>query len=461
MATVAPGVEGEGGEEVEEDKGGVTPKESANKLAESEEESGATASHPEVAKTQKPDLATRNTSTTGNVGNVGASAKPVEKLKDVMKILELDSDSKETVIFRPKDDAFDARTISKPGARASKNKRTIPDWGDPTMAASEQKKMESVLLKASMTNPVTLYLPEEDRVDLIRDLSKLTYPVVADLLESVNTLAFPLSERDPTPPRKVSVLVDPFCIYEDGDTDPTTGAIAFIKSKNKVRPPIPCKPRRPITEPTPATILPLSPRVFHSTSKPTISSSSAPPLLMPPSSQENPTPTPPAAECKKLDKTPNVISKLAEIMAEALEEELLEEREKERQKNEKGEDPHDQEMDYNFLSLDSTHLPTPVRNMVESTEREMEMETVMITKADYRHTMEAVAKYGVSHSKTRHRDTDSVVLLPNELKMEHGTLETAKTEEVPRRKRSVNLDRVLREIEAKTKAAKVGCGCVW
>lgn len=295
---------------------------------------------------------------------------------------------------------------------------------------SEQEKMEEVLIKAALSDPATANLADKDKVEMLKDLAALSYPVVGDLLESVNSLAMSLDSVDPHAPVMVSVLVDPFCVY-DGGTNPRTGAIAFVKRKNKVRPPMPIRPRSaPFGNPFPGEGEP--PR------QPASPSSILPPSLVC------------RSDCKE-DAPP---SRLAKIMADAINSGLHEDLDEQ------------QSIDYTFVSLESMHLPGRLKRVAESRERGAELEALLVSKEEYRQVMVAVKKYGESHAKIRHRDTESMLFFPSQLKLleEEATPTSARGEGPAVKARAavvVGMENVKGGVGKEESAAKVILCEVW
>lgn len=248
-----------------------------------------------------------------------------------------------------------------------------PDCEQSKIILAEQDRMYDVLMEAMCDNPDNQNLSSTDRVELIKDLAALTYPVVADLIDSVDTLSKPLEAFGRNAQKRVSVLIDPFCIY-DGTTSPTTGAIAFVKRKNRVREPLPIKPKKfdPFAN-------------FVPPRRPVSPTHILPPSLRMPSEKGEAGP-----------------SRLAKLMAEAVNSGIEE-------------DVDDQSLDYAFTSLSSAHFPKRLRELLESEDRDGEMYPLIISTEEYKQVMMNAKKYGISHMDIRHTDTESVVFFPSRL----------------------------------------------
>ena len=222
---------------------------------------------------------------------------------------------------------------------------------------SEQQDLEAVLLESMAESH-----SQQDRaqkIAMIKDLAITTYPVVSDLLNSMNTLARPLDAYGPREPIRVSVLADPFSLYH-GDAVPESGAIAFIRRQSVVRDPLSV---------IPVPTLPDSRR------------GSMPPFF-------------------KI--TENFgLSQAAKMTSEGT---------AQRKKDVPS-------MQYVFVSLESKYFPSPLRGVFESMERRGELRTVMVSEAEYREVLISVERYGIPHADVRHDDRESVIFFPSD--MEH------------------------------------------
>ncbi len=289
--------------------------------------------------------------------------------------------------------------------------RKFPDWEKPEVVKAEIRKTADALWRAVRENPDQLNLKMVDKTDFLKDLCTLSYPIIADLLESVNSLAEPLTsaDLDPSLPKMVSVMADPFGIYKEGVDPPDTGAIVFVKRKNKVRG---LQPRpEPLEKPVRAAPPPESSAVTPK---------GATPLCGPVDKDDTPPPNLKSAsvlaKLAAISKTgyagrqegadrQQVRDQLMELMAQALVDE---------------EDEDEATLDYNFLSIESTHLPPTVRALVEKGRgRGEELETVIINRRDYLEMVKTVRAIGVPHDQVRHHDTESIVCFPSELQMDN------------------------------------------
>ena len=284
-------------------------------------------------------------------------------------------------------------SISKPppklvAAAKAVSGKELPDAHNPDLVLAERAMLEAALFRAVSESPVGLRLSDAEQVNITQELSNLSYPVVADLLESVNSLAAPIPPATPTSSktRMVSVLVDPFRVYK-GVSEPSSGAVAFIKRKNKIRPPIE-RPKR----------------------KPKLTSAESREELL-------------AAVDKAAKNIQDPLqARLARLMASAMAEGGFSDSDSE-------EEEEDESLDYNFYSLPSTRLPPKLREMVESVERNEEMVPLIIDKSEYGTVIRAVRKYGVSHETGRHVDTESLLCFPSELKLDQCRFDSVEEQE--------------------------------
>lgn len=293
--------------------------------------------------------------------------------------LEADVGGASTTKPLPHEHASSSATAEEGGAAKLTTDPMLPWVAEPSQhLLSEQQRMEDVLVDALYSNPDNRNLSESQTAEPIKNLVALTYPLVVDLLDSVNNLSRPLEDFDPGPPKSVSVMVDPFSIYK-GHTTPTTGAIAFVKRKNKVRGPAPRGEKKKDTGPPPPLPADLDARALSAST------------ILPPS--------------MRLADEVDGSSRLAKLMVEAVRTGV--------QNDDGSED--EPKLDYSFVSLPSSRLPRRLRALVESNERDGEMHPLMIDIQEFRDALVNTKRYGVVSPDGRHQDTESVVFFPSRL----------------------------------------------
>ena len=260
---------------------------------------------------------------------------------------------------------------------------------DSPMAQVEQAKTKKVLSEAAANSETDM--SEEAVEELIQDLSALSYPVIADLLESVNTLPSSPPKSDPSQthrPKNVSVLADPFCMLTDGSTEPDQGAIAFVKRKTKVSPP----PRRalPSSDPT------------HSKDAKENGPAALDSSLVPATSGATGSKGPESDSDGARNDTP-MTDRLSYLLSELSKE---------------SKDEEEKVMDYTFHSMSSSLLPKRLRDLVESEERGEAMEPMIISQEEYQEMLVNLKEHGTSHVEGESKDTESVLCLPSQLNLD-------------------------------------------
>jgi hypothetical protein len=273
----------------------------------------------------------------------------------------------------------------KPIAVQKKVKELTPE------AMAERDRMSAAFLNTIMENPVALYMSEEVRLKITAELAEKSYPLVAALLEFANSLAAPLPD-EPTEPKRVSVLLDPFKLYTE--KQPSNSSLAFVKTKSRVRPP--CNP--------------------HGVLK--TSSIEVTATVQPDKAQQNIQDTLQAGVAKVVSETTTSAK--------------------------------DKNIDLVFQSMEVRRLPPAVQEFVKRRRGEG-MDLLPFTKTDMRVMMAAVKKYGVAHDKVRHQDTETLVCFPSEAKLDRCLMDALKRGDVDE---DSDLIEVVRGVEEESKRRK-------
>ena len=301
----------------------------------------------------------------------------LETLRQTMEDLESDYNVEHGIAPKPPPETAKPKAASSSGGvEVRKKEEKAPDVVELSpMAQEERSKMAKAFFNAFKENAAATYLTEHIKKKMTSELAATSYPVVADLLEFANSLAAPLPDK-PVEPTRVSVLLDPFNMCQDG-SDPSCNCIGFMKIKNTVRSP------------------------------------SQPPAPKPSRKKAS------AAKAKQNIQDP-IKARLAQLMAERVDKkEEGEEQEGEEEAKGKGE----QQLSKDYYSLEIRYLPFSIEKAIQRA-RGVEMESFPISKRDLKVMMTAVEKHGISHREERHQDTVSLVCFPSEYKLDELLVKT-------------------------------------